>query len=95
MTYIPEPLNTQEVVLSDELLELTEQMARNVHQVWAESRISQGWHYGSQRNDVEKTHPCLVPYDELPEVEKEYDRNTATGTLKLIISLGFEINKKQ
>ena len=50
-----------------ELRPLIEQMARNVHEVWAESRISQGWVYGEQRDDEKKTHPCLVPYEELPE----------------------------
>ncbi len=42
-----------------------------------------------------KTHPCLVPYEELPEIEKDYDRNTAIGTLKLIQALGFDIVKKR
>ena len=36
----------------------------------------------------------LVPYDELPESEKEYDRNTAIETLKLIIKLGYKITRK-
>ncbi|MCR5162371.1 MAG: hypothetical protein K6C06_11425, partial [Lachnospiraceae bacterium] len=40
------------------------------------------------------TTPCLVPYDELPEREKDYDRMTAMETLKLIIKLGYEIKKK-
>ncbi|MBR5780829.1 MAG: Ryanodine receptor Ryr, partial [Bacteroidales bacterium] len=41
--------------------------------------------------DTLKTHPCLIPYEELPEVEKAYDRDTALGTLKLIKKLGFKI----
>lgn len=41
-----------------------------------------------------KTTPCLVPYDELPESEKEFDRNTAFETLKLIVKLGFSITKE-
>ena len=41
-----------------------------------------------------KTHPCLVPYEDLPEVEKAYDRDTAVGTLKLICKLGFKITKE-
>ena len=92
--YIPNPIDTTDVVLSEELEQLVEQMSKNVHDVWAETRIQQGWTYGEQRNDELKTHPCLVPYEELPEEEKEYDRNTSIGTLKLIVKLGFEINKK-
>ena len=93
-TYIPKPAQTDDIVLSEELNGLVEAMAKNVHEVWAESRISQGWTYGPERNDALKHHPCLVPYEELPEVEKAYDRDTAVGTLKLICKLGFKITKE-
>lgn len=89
--YIPQPIDTSDVRLPQELELLVEKMSENVHEVWAETRISQGWTYGKQRNDEEKTHPCLVPYGDLPEEEKEYDRNTSIGTLKLIMKLGFKI----
>jgi ryanodine receptor 2 len=91
--YIPQPIDTSDVKLPEDLEQLVEQMSKNVHEVWAETRIRQGWTYGEQRNDELKTHPCLIPYEELPEEEKEYDRNTSIGTLKLIIKLGFKINK--
>lgn len=91
--YIPQPIDTSEVKLPEELEQLVEQMSKNVHEVWSETRIQQGWTYGEQRNDELKTHPCLVPYDELPEEEKEYDRNTSVETLKLILKLGFKIGK--
>lgn len=91
--YIPQPIDTRDVILPVELEPLVEKMAQNVHEVWAKTRINQGWKYDKQRNDENKTHPCLVPYDELPEEEKIYDRNTAIGTLKLIIKLGFNIEK--
>ena len=74
---------------------MVEAMARNVHDVWAETRISQGWTYGPERNDNLKQHPCLVSYDDLPEDERVYDRNTAIGTLKLITRLGFRISKDE
>lgn len=92
-TYIPQPIDTAGVELPKELEELVEEMSKNVHEVWAETRIQQGWTYGEQRNDELKTHPCLVPYEELPEEEKEYDRNTSIGTLKLILKLGFKITQ--
>lgn len=91
-TYVPQPIDTSDVMLPEELNVLIEQMAKNVHDVWAQSRMEQGWTYGDSRNDALKHHPCLVPYDELPEVEKAYDRDTALGTLKLIIKLGFRIS---
>ncbi len=91
--YIPQPIDTHDVKLPEDLEMLVEQMSKNVHEVWAQTRISQGWTYGERRNDELKTHPCLIPYEELPEEEREYDRNTAIGTLKLIMKLGFKICK--
>lgn len=91
--YKPQPIDTTSVELPKELEQLVEQMSKNVHEVWSETRIRQGWTYGEQRNDELKTHPCLIPYEELPESEKEYDRNTSVGTLKLILKLGFKISK--
>ena len=92
-TYTPQPIDTTDVELPEELEMLVEQMSKNVHEVWSETRILQGWTYGEQRNDELKTHPCLIPYEELPESEKEYDRNTSIGTLKLIMKLGFKISR--
>ena len=89
--YTPQPLDTSDVRLPNELEDLVENMAKNVHEVWAQGRIEQGWTYGEERNDALKKHPCLVPYEDLPESEKEYDRNTAVSTLKLILKLGFTI----
>ena len=92
--YVPQPMDTSDVQLPQELNELVEEMAKNVHEVWAQSRMDQGWTYGPERNDAMKHHPCLVPYEDLPEVEKAYDRDTALGTLKLICKLGFKIIKE-
>ena len=89
--YIPEPLYIDDVNLPEELKPLTEMLAKNVHEVWAKARIDQGWTYGPQRNDELKTHPCLIPYELLPDEEKDYDRHTALETLKLVIKLGYRI----
>ena len=91
--YTPKPADTSGVDLPEELQQLVERVAKNVHEVWAQSRLSQGWVYGPERNDALKTHPYLIPYEDLPEVEKQYDRDTAVGTLKLIMKLGFRISK--
>lgn len=90
--YIPQLVDTTDVQLPEELNPLVEQIAKNVHEVWAQNRMEQGWTYGEERNDALKTHPCLIPYEELPEVEKAYDRDTAWGTLRLIKKLGFKIS---
>ena len=92
--YKPNPIDTKDVEIPNEIVELTEKIAENVHEVWAKSRIDEGWIYGKERDDENKTTPCLVPYDMLPEIEKEYDRNTAMNTIRLIIKLGYKIEKK-
>ena len=91
MTYTPAPIDTSRVELSPEIRQLTEQLAKNAHEVWAQERISQGWQFGPERNDQRKEHPSLVPYEQLPESEKVYDRNTAMGTLKAVLVLGYRI----
>ena len=91
--YDPKPVNTDGIELTEDILELCEQLAENTHDVWAVTRINDGWVYGEERNDALKHHPCLVPYGELPESEKEYDRKTSIETLKLIIKLGYRITK--
>lgn len=91
--YTPSPADTSSVSLPEELLPLVEEMAKNVHEVWAKNRLDQGWTYGPVRDDAKKETPCMVAYEDLPESEKEYDRATSQETLKLILKLGFEISK--
>ncbi len=92
--YTPHPYDTNGVELSDELLRLTERIAENVHEVWAAGRIAEGWTYGEVRDDGRKQTPCLVPYAELPDSEKEFDRSTAMETLRLVLALGYRITKE-
>ena len=91
--YTPTPVDTTNIQLPEELMALAEAISKNVHEVWAQNRIKEGWTYGPVRDDQKRQTPCLVPYDQLPEEEKAYDRNTAFGTLKFIVSQGFEIHK--
>ena len=93
--YQPKPIDTSDVELSEELNELLEMLALNTHEVWSEQRIKDGWTYGEHRDDEKKQHPGLVDYDQLTEVEKEYDRNTSREALKVIIAAGFNIEKKK
>lgn len=95
MKYEPKPIDTSSVVLSDDLLQLTEQLARSTHEVWARGRLADGWTHGKRRSDVRKKHPGLVPYEQLSEAEKDYDRRTAVETLKSVIALGYDIVKRK
>ena len=93
--YTPKPIDTKDIALPEELLALTEKIAENVHDVWAQNRIAEGWTYGGNKDSDKKTTPFLVPYDELDSSEKDYDRNTALETLKLIVKLGYSIKKAE
>ncbi len=92
--YKPQPIDTSDIVLPNELLELTERIAKNTHDVWAVGRMKEGWIYGEKKDDTVKTTPCLVPYEELLDSEKEYDRNTSLETIKLILKMGYCIKKE-
>jgi len=81
------------IVITEDIKQLIEIIAEQVHITWMEGRIKDGWTYGPERNDTKKQTPCLVPYDELPEEEKEYDRNTALATIKCILKEGYKIIK--
>lgn len=94
-SYNPSPADTSAVVLPPDLLALTERIAENTHDVWAVGRLAEGWTWGETKDSGKKTTPCLVPYDLLPESEKEYDRNTALETLKLILLLGYRITRAE
>ena len=91
--YIPQPVDLNNVELPDGMNVLVEQLAEHNHDTWASQRIKDGWVWGPVRNDEKKRHPCLVPYNELPEDEKEYDRNTSIGAIKLMVAMGYKVTK--
>ena len=92
--YDPHPLNLDDVQIEPELMELREAIAENAHEVWAKTRKDQGWAYGAERDDAKKLHPDMLPYNLLPESEKEYDRQMAINTIKLVKKLGWELKKR-
>jgi len=95
VTYTPNPADTSGIFLDRDLEDLVEYLAKNTHENWAAIRIRQGWRYGTARNDAQKTHPCLVPFEELPESEREHDRSVVQEMLKALVLLGFDIQKRQ
>lgn len=93
--YKPNPIDTTNVVLDENILELAEMLAKNTHEVWAVGKLKEGWAYGPKIDPELKQHPSLIPYEELSEEQKDYDRNTSIETLKVLIALGFEIIKEK
>jgi hypothetical protein len=92
--YAPNPVDTSSVMLAPDLQHLVEHLAANAHDVWAEARLAQGWKWGPSRCDVKLHHPCLVPYADLPDSEREFDRRAVSMTLKVVLALGYQISKK-
>jgi hypothetical protein len=90
-TYTPQTIDTSHIKLSSDLEKLVERLAQNNHDHWARKRIDEGWRYGAQRDDGRKEHPDLVPYGQLPESERDYDRKTVVEALKAIVALGYEV----
>lgn len=94
-TYTPKPIDLSDVNLGDDLNELREAIAENAHDIWAQNRIAEGWSYGPKRDDTKKENPDLVPYDNLTEDEKQYDREMAVKTIALLKKLGYDIIKRE
>lgn len=94
-TYIPKPIDISDVELTEDLNALREAIAENAHEIWAENRQKEGWTYGPVRNDELKQNPDMVPYSQLPDSEKEYDRQMAIKTIKLLIKLGYDLIKRE
>ena len=94
LEYVPAPLDLSGVELEGELEELREALAENAHEVWAYNRKKEGWSYGSERDDALKQTPDMVPYSQLSDSEKQYDREMAVNTIKLLKKLGYELVKR-
>ena len=93
MTYHPQPIDTSEAVLDTEHFKLIEVLAKNTHEIWAQQRLADGWQYGPQRDDTLKQHPGLVPYEDLPDSEKEYDRRITLEVIKALLALGYRLER--
>lgn len=95
MAYNPKPIHTHGVELSSEIAPLVERLAEHNHDIWARQRMAEGWTWGPAHDDAQKTHPCLIPYAQLPESEKLYDINSAIETLKAVVVLGYRISRDE
>jgi|SRR5215469_1214415 len=93
--YNPTPIQTEHIVLRDEILELVELLAENAHDIWALERLRDGWTFGPKRDDLKRQHPCLIPYLQLPERERDYDRTMVIESIRAILALGFTISRAE
>lgn len=94
MEYKPNPIDLSKVKLSKSLEHDLEVIARSVHEVWAWQRQLKDWEYGKDYDEINRKHPCMVEYDQLSELERDMDRATVVQTIKMLLVLGYEIEKK-
>lgn len=93
MEYNPHPIDLSNIVISEDIHNDMERIARNIHETWAQQRKNRGWGYGVSYDKTEKKHPCMVEYDDLPEIEKDMDRATVEQTIKMLLYMGYHIQK--
>lgn len=91
--YVPNPINVDEVVLPEKIAELTEYISENTHEEWAKQRLKEGWTFAPKTNKKLKQSFDLVPYCELIDSEKEYDRKMAMNTLRVLYKIGYRLEK--
>lgn len=91
--YVPRPIDTSAVKLTPDLSALIELQARNLHNLWAQSKIRSGWRYApaslASGNDADRTSPLLVPWEFLDEREKGSNRVNASETIKVMLAKGY------
>ena len=95
MNYSPNPVDLTGIELSQELREDMEKVSKNIHETWGMERQKQGWSYGEVLDAEQKKHPCMIPYEKLPESEKDIDRATVEQTIKMLLFMGYTIEKKE
>jgi hypothetical protein len=70
-----------------------EMLAQVEHSRWMAQRLADGWRLGAKRDVLAKTSPYFVPYAELPEAEKEKDRQAVRNIPRLLAVAGLRIRR--
>ena len=91
--YIANPADLDSVQLPENILALREYIAENVHEDWSHQRMAEGYVYAEKTDEKNKTNKDLVPYCELLDSEKQYDRDMAYNTLRMLYKMGYVIEK--
>ncbi|ESO90186.1 hypothetical protein LOTGIDRAFT_123762 [Lottia gigantea] len=89
--FVPSPVTTGRIQLPAYIENVRDKLAENLHELWAMSKIEQGWSYGEERNPTNKKNPSLTAFERLPMSEKKYVITVAFETLRTLIALGYHI----
>ena len=85
----------QAALPADALEPAMETMAAAEHNGWMAHRARTGWSWGPERDDAAKRHPSMRPYADLPEREKEKDRNNIRHFPEFAARAGYHIVKAE
>ena len=87
------PVSDRKIVLMGFTEGEVDLMAELEHERWNRERLAEGWQFGPERNVEKKISPHLVPWPELPDEIKEYDRETVRGIPQLLAEVHIEIRR--
>ncbi|XP_069698288.1 ryanodine receptor isoform X7 [Periplaneta americana] len=89
--YNPQPINTSSVALNNDLNGIVQQFSEHYHDAWASRKLDNGWVYGEQWSDTNKSHPRLKPYGMLNDYEKERYKEPVRESLKALLAIGWTV----
>lgn len=79
------------VVLNNDLNQIVQKFSEHYHDAWASRKLENGWTYGEQWSDVNKTHPRLKPYNMLNDYERERYKEPVRESLKALLAIGWSV----
>lgn len=80
---------------ADEYMSLCSELAKRQHEAWLRDKTSQGWRYGPTVSVVNKTHPMLRPWPDLPDSYKNVDTNSPENFLNFLNNQGYAVVRKE
>ncbi|XP_030563349.1 ryanodine receptor isoform X21 [Drosophila novamexicana] len=93
--YVPNPIDTNNVHLDNDLNSLVQKFSEHYHDAWASRRLEGGWTYGEVRSDNDRKHPRLKPYNMLSEYERERYRDPVRECLKGLLAIGWTVEHSE
>jgi hypothetical protein len=68
-----------------------ELLSRMEHERWMKAKLKAGWAYAPETNKPKKHHSALIPWEDLPENEKDKDRNLIRAIPRLLTEIGYTV----
>lgn len=89
VVYIISTIFLLQIQLPAYIENVRDKLAENLHEIWAASKIEQGWSYGEVRDDPRKKNPSINNFEKVPMTEKKYVITVSFETLRYMSKLVF------